>query len=332
LALALCLILVGAFASQAQAQDKSPTKLRLSIQSTGTFGWELAIASAYGLDKQAGLELETTELASTEAGKIALIGGGADIILSDWLWAARERSLDNKLLFYPHSTALGAVMAKDPAAFAKPSDFIGRKLGVAGGPLDKSWLMLQAWALRQGVNLNYQATIVYGAPPLLAEKFSQGELDAVLEFWTFAARLQSQGFSRALDMAAVERDLGAKGPVVVTGYVFSDSFAEKNGAALARFFDMMAKAKKLVADDDDAFARIAPKIAATTGVSDPAGLALVRSAYREGIPARPLAAEEADATAIYAILARVGGEKLVGSATELDPGVFYRPAESAPKK
>jgi NitT/TauT family transport system substrate-binding protein len=329
LRLLLGAMLAGALAFQAQAA----TPLRLAIQSTGTFGWELAIARAYGLDKKAGLELTTTELATTEAGKIALIGGGADIILSDWLWAARERSLDNKLLFYPHSTALGAVIAKDAAAFAKPSDFIGRKLGVAGGPLDKSWLMLQAWALRQGVDLNSQATIVYGAPPLLAEKFAQGELDAVLEFWTFGARLQSQGFARAVDMAAVERDLGAKGPVIVTGYVFSDSFAEKNAPALARFFDMMAKAKKLIAEDDEAFAKIAPKIAAATGVSDAAGLALVRKAYREGIPTRPLAAEEADAAAIYAILARVGGEKLVGSARVLDPSVFYRPVDdSSPQK
>ncbi|WP_294537915.1 ABC transporter substrate-binding protein [uncultured Rhodoblastus sp.] len=328
LALVLGSIVVGAFATQAHAAPR----LRLAIQSTGTFGWELAIARAYDLDKQAGLELETTELATTEAGKIALIGGGADIILSDWLWAARERSLDNKLVFYPHSTALGAVMAKS-GAYAKPSDFIGAKLGVAGGPLDKSWLMLQAWALRQGVDLNKSATIVYGAPPLLAEKFAQGELDAVLEFWTFGARLQSQGFARAVDMAEVERDLGAKGPVIVTGYVFSESFAKKNAAALERFFDMMSKAKKLIADDDAAFAKIAPKIAAATGVSDAAGLALVRKAYRDGIPSRPIEAEETDAAAIYAILARVGGEKLVGSARVLDPGVFYRPtADVEPEK
>lgn len=329
LRLALGLMLAGACAAPAQAA----TKLRLAIQSTGTFGWELAIARAYGLDRQADLELETTELASTEAGKIALIGGGADIILSDWIWTARERSLDKKLQFYPNSTALGAVIAKEGAAFAKPSDFIGKKLGVAGGPLDKSWLMLQAWALRQGVDLNAKATIVYGAPPLLAQKFAQGELDAVLEFWTFAARLQSQGFSRALDMAEVERDLGAKGPVIVTGYVFNESFAEKNAPALARFFDVMAKAKKLIAEDDEAFARIAPKITAGIGVSDAAGLALVRKAYRDGIPSRSLAAEEADAAAIYAILAHVGGERLVGSARELDANVFYRPkADSTPQK
>ncbi len=249
------------------------------------------------------------------------------MILSDWLWVARERGLGKKLKFYPHSTALGAVMAKDAAAFRKPSDFVGKKLGVAGGPLDKSWLMLQAWALRQGVDLPRQADVVFGAPPLLAEKLAQGELDAALEFWTFSARLQGRGFSPAVDMRDVERELGAKGPVIVTGYVFTEDFAATHGPVLARFFDMMTKAKKLIADNDAAFAKIAPM----TGAKNPATLALFRKYYREGVPTRPLAEDEADAAAMYKVLARVGGAALVGDAKTLDPDVFYHPA-AAPQK
>ena len=98
---------------------------------------------------------------------------------------------------------------------------------------------------------------------------------------------------------------------------------------LARFFDMMAKAKKLIADDDAAFAEIAPKVAAVAGSSDPATLAIFRQYYRQGIPTRPLAADEADAAAIYKILAKLGGPQLVGAAAELDPKVFYRPAADA---
>ena len=314
-ALLLSLSLTPLGVLSASAADQ----LRLATQATGTFNWELAVAKTYGLDKAANLELTTTELASTEAGKIALIGGGADLILSDWLWVARERGLGKELVFYPHSTALGAVMAKDPAAFKTPADFIGKKLGVAGGPLDKSWLMLQAWALRQGVDLKNKATIVFGAPPLLAEKLAQGELDAALEFWPLAAKLQSEGFSRAIDLAEVEKQLGAAGPVIVTGYVFDESFAAKNGPALARFFDMMAKAKQLIVEDDAAFAKIAPMI----GAKDAAALAIYRQYYALGVPKRPIAAEEADAAAIYRVLAKVGGEQLVGTATELDPKVFY---------
>ncbi len=306
--------------------------MRLAIQTTGTFGWELATARDYGLVKEADLDLQTTELATTEAGKIALVGGGADIILSDWLWVARERSLGNALKFYPHSTALGAVMAKDASAFGKPSDFIGKKLGVAGGPLDKSWLMLQAWALRQGVDLKSQANVVFGAPPLLAEKLGQGEIDAALEFWTFCARLEAKGFARAVDMAEVERELGAKGPVIVTGYVFTEAFAKAHGPALARFFDMMAKAKKLIAADDAAFAKIAPKVDPKAAPDSPE-LAIFRKYYRQGVPTRPLAADESDAAAIYSVIAEVGGPQLVGAAKTFDPKVFYDPvAEGEAKK
>lgn len=321
---AVVLAVAGLSAPGAEAADK----LRLSIQAAGTFGWELAIAKSYGLDKQADLDIESDELATTEAGKIALIGGGADMILSDWLWVSRERSLGKKLLFYPHSSALGAIMAKEPEKYVKASDFIGKKLGVAGGSLDKSWLMLQAWGLKQGVDLKSKADIVYGAPPLLAEKLAQGELDAALEFWTFCARLESRGFGRAVDMSDVERDLGAKGPVIVTGYVFTEEFAAQHGAALVRFFDMMNKAKKLISDDDAAFAQILP----LTGAKDPATQALLRKYYRQGVPTRPLQADEADAAAIFKVLAGVGGADLVGAARELDPGVFYAPAEAAPKK
>ena len=69
---------------------------------------------AHDLDKQADLSIEVTELASPEAGKIALRAGNADMMVSDWLWVSRERALGAKLTFYPYSSALGAVMV--PAA------------------------------------------------------------------------------------------------------------------------------------------------------------------------------------------------------------------------
>ena len=300
---------------------RAADKLRLAVQATGSFAWELATARAFGLDKAEGIDFETTRLATTEAGKVALIGGGADLILSDWLWVARERGLGTPLVFYPHSTALGAVMAKAAPTPWKASDLVGKKIGVAGGSLDKSWLLLQAWALKQGVDLKARAQPVFAAPPLLAEKLAQGELDAALEFFTFAARLEGKGFARAIDMANVERDLGAQHPLIVTGYVFTQDFGARNADRLQRFFAMMMKAKKLLADNDEAFAKIAPM----TGITDPKTLAILRRYYRQGVPTATLAQYQADAAAIYKVLAEVGGPQLVGTATALDPGVFYHP-------
>jgi NitT/TauT family transport system substrate-binding protein len=41
---------------------------------------------------------------------------------------------------------------------------------------------------------------------------------------------------------------------------------------------------------------------------------------------RPIAEEEADARALYLVLAEIGGTELVGPARELAAGTFYRPA------
>ena len=78
-------------------------------------------------------------------------------------------------------------------------DLKGKKLGVAGGPLDKSWLLLVAYALRTAnLDLRTETTQEFGAPPLLAERAKQGEIDAVLNFWPFAARLEAAGFTQLI--------------------------------------------------------------------------------------------------------------------------------------
>jgi NitT/TauT family transport system substrate-binding protein len=312
---AICLV-IGVFSSgTANATDK----LRIAVQKTGTFGWELAIIKDRGLDREADLDLEITELASTEAGKIALIGGAADVILSDWLWVSRERSLGHDLTFHPYSSALGAVVVPHHSTIKSLADLSGKKLAVAGGPLDKSWLLLQAFAMRDGIDLSSQATILYGTPALLTEKTRMGEANATLNFWNFCAILEAQGFKRLISMEEVEKSLGTEGPVAMVGYVFSDNFAAQHRDALQRFFAIAHKAKEILATSDDDWEKLAPRI----GVFDKAALAAYRKAYIQGIPRRPIFEEAEDARKLYQVLAKVGGAKLVGLADALAPGTFY---------
>jgi NitT/TauT family transport system substrate-binding protein len=297
----------------------SADRIRIAAQITGTLGWELDVVRTHGLDRKADLDIETTELASTEAGQIALKGGSVDVILSDWLWVSRERTLGDDLVFYPYSSTLGAVMVPAHSPIKDIADLKGRKLGVAGGPLDKSWLLLQAFARQSGIDLKTQSNIVYGAPPLLNEKALQGETDATLTFWNFCARLEAQGMRRTVEMADVMKRLGAAGPVAMIGYVFHESWAEHNRSVLDRFLAATGKAKTILADSPDEWTRLAPRI----GTSDSAALDIYRRRYLDGIPHRPLADEAADAKALYRVLAGIGGHDLVGPAPELAPGTFY---------
>jgi NitT/TauT family transport system substrate-binding protein len=305
--------------SSATAADR----IRVAVQRTGTLAWELDIIRAHGIDRKANLQIETIELASTEAGKIALKGGSADLMLSDWLWVARERSLGDSLVFYPSSSTLGAVMVPAHSTITSVADLKGRKLAIAGGPLDKSWLLLQGLARRSGLDLRRQATIIYGAPPLLSQKALQGEQDATLTFWNFCADLEGKGFKRAVAVDDVMRQLGAKATVAIVGYTFDGQWGAKNRLVVDRFLDAARQAKEILAASDDEWRRLAPRI----GVRDAAALAIYRQRYGEGIFRRPIAEEESDARALYAVLAEVGGTELVGPARELDRGTFYRPGE-----
>jgi NitT/TauT family transport system substrate-binding protein len=318
----LTLLKTTAIMLAAVASATAADRIRLAVQKTGTLAWELDVIRAHGLDRKLDLQIETTELASTEAGKIALKGGSADVILSDWLWVARERSLGDDLVFYPSSSTLGAVMVRGQSPIREIADLKGKKLAVAGGPLDKSWLLLQALARRSGLDLKKQATIVYGAPPLLSEKALQGETDATLTYWNFCADLESKGLKRAIAMGDVMQGLGAKGPIAIVGYTFDGGWAARNRSTIDRFLDATRQAKEILAASEPEWQRLARRI----GTTDSGALAIHRQRYGEGIARRALADEEADARALYLVLAEIGGAELVGPARELAPGTFYRPA------
>src|SRR5437660_6862242 len=262
--------------------------IRVAVQKTGTFAWELAVIRAHGLDKQANLAIEVLELASPEAGKIALRAGNADIILSDWLWVSRERTLGAKLTFYPYSSALGAVMVPAASPINTLADLKGRKLAVGGGPIDKSWLLLQARMKQDGIDLKSQAIIVYGAPPLIAAKSLDGEMDASLNFWNFCAQLEAKGFRRLAGIEDILPKLGAKGAVSAVGYVFDESWAASHREVVTRFIAMTRKAKQLLVTSDAAWEKVAP----LTGTADAAMLKTYRDRYRDGIPRRSITDEE----------------------------------------
>ena len=306
----------------AATQALAASKIRLAIQKTGTVAWDIDVIRHNGLDRKNGVELEVVELASTEGGKIAVRSGAADLMVSDWLWVSRERALGAPMQFVPYSAAVGALVVPDTSPIRTLGDLKGRKLSIAGGSLDKSWLLVQAAAKREGVDLRRDAQLAYGAPPLLFEKLLQGEHDASLTYWNFAARLETKGYRRLLSVEDAAKAMGASGGVSMLGYVFDEQWAAKNADGLSRFLKAAREAKTILASSDAEWDRIRP----LTQASDDAAFAAYRARYREGIPTRSTTEEETDARRLYKVLAELGGAELVGPASELDPGTYYKPA------
>ncbi|HTO32366.1 MAG TPA: ABC transporter substrate-binding protein [Pararhizobium sp.] len=299
--------------------NASVPKIKVGVLKFGTVNWELDTIKHNGLDVANGVEVEIVYFAGEDASNVAMLAGEVDVIVSDWLWVSRQRSEGGDLTLVPYSTAVGAIMVKQDSAIKAVPDLVGKKIGVTGGPLDKSWLLIQGLARRDnGIDLAAESEVVFGAPALLSEKALSGELDAVLNFWHFCARLEANGFRRLVGAEDAAKALGASGPVSALGYVFHDKWASENTEAAMNFVRASAQAKKRLGESDAEWQRLAP-IARAEGRE----LEVLRDRYREGIPKRPVAEEESDAAKLYEVLAELGGDKLVGEARKMAPGTFW---------
>ncbi|ODA67441.1 NMT1/THI5 like protein [Methyloligella halotolerans] len=313
----LFLVAVLPFAGSASAQDD---EVSVGVLKFGTVSWLLDTIQHYKLDEKAGVKLDMLPLASNQATAVGLQGGSVDIIATDWLWVSRERAGGSDFTFSPFTTALGAIMVPPDSPIQTLGDLKGKTLGIAGGPLDKSWLLIVAYAKRTAnIDLRTETRQVFGAPPLLSEKAIQGELDAVLNYWPYAARLEAKGFKDLIGLEDVVEELGAKGEVSMVGFVFSEDWAEDNPKAIKGFLEAAAEANELLATSDEAWERLRPMMKA----EDQATFEALRRRYREGIPERTTAQNEADAKVLYRFLRELGGERLVGPSEQLAPGTFW---------
>ena len=316
-AAALATLGVALASWMAGAQDLGT--VRVGVLEFGTVNWELDVIKHHGLDKERGFELEVQGFGSGQATNVALQGEAVDSIVDDYLWVSRQRHDGQMLTFLPYSSTVGALMVPPDSDIQSLADLQGKKVGVAGGPLDKSWLLLQGLAAkRHGIDLAAAVEPVYGAPPLLNEKVQDGEMDAVLNYWHFAARLEGKGYRELVGVEEAIAELGVATVPPQLGYVFYESFAEANPELLAAFADASRAAKQLLMGDGE-WERIRP----LTRAEDDATFEALKRRYRDGIIEHWGEAERADAAKVYEILAELGGEELVGGATELAPGTFW---------
>ncbi|WP_454918648.1 ABC transporter substrate-binding protein [Xanthobacter sediminis] len=317
-------------AVRAPAAAASPEPIRLSILQFGTAAWELAAMGALGLDAANAVSLDLRRAANNDAGRLAFLAGAADGVVSDLLWAARLKAEGRDLVYLPFSTGEGAIMVPAGSPLKRLPDLKGMRLGVAGGPLDKSWLLLQAHARQSaGIDLAQSAQVAFGAPPLLAAKLEQGELDAALIYWTFAARLEAKGFARLMDMDEVVAAFGIAPPPALVGYVFHGAFARERKAALSGFAAASTATKAALAGTGAITDTAWTAARSVMQAGDEATFAVLRRGFIAGIPHRPADAEKAAAAQLMAVLAAAGGTALLGPVRALPDDLYWAPGGGA---
>lgn len=290
----------------------------------GSLNWLMETIKAEGIATALGLDLEPVELSNNQAGPISLLGGGADVILSDWTWALRQRGMGEALKFAPYSSTLGGVVVPASSPIKSVTDLAGKRIGVAGSGIDKSWLLLQAYARKKlNFDIATKAIVQFGAAPLLSEQVRDGSLDATLNFWTQNVRLSTLGFRQVIGMKDVMTELEINPIPAFVGFVWKEQTQTAKAPQLSAFLQAAAQANTLLAGSDAkaeaAWARIKPLMKAA---SDAEANAL-RAAYISGIASPWTGADMNSADKILKLLIEAGDTEFVGAGTKFDPKLFH---------
>ncbi|RCV91637.1 ABC transporter substrate-binding protein [Billgrantia montanilacus] len=284
--------------------------LRLSVLQFGTAHWELDHLERRGLDHAAGFNLEVRLVANLPASRIAVSSGDVNGAVVDLTWAQARHAAGQSYRYLPYSSQMGDVLAAPGVAIDALGDLRGKRIGVAGGPDSKSWVLLTRAAQAEGVALEREAQVQFGAPPLLSQALRRGQLDVLVTFWHFAAELTAAGEAEvALPMASLLTRLDIPTGLPILGYVFHDEWARDHAALVARFAEAVAQAKRELRDEAGHWAALRPLMRA----SDDAHFEALRQGYVQGIP-EPLDAQRIRALQRLLVLTGVEpGEEMPAS-------------------
>ncbi len=298
------------------AQAEMPT-LRIGVLKYGTVNWELQTIKSYHLDKEAGFHLEVVPFAGKQATSTALHGEAVDAIVNDWIWVSRQRHDGRMYGFIPYSRMVGGMVVRQ--GIENLPDLKGKTIGVAGGPTDKSWLLFQAICRQKyGFDLAASVDVVFGAPPLLSKKLESGELDGVINFWHYIAKLEAKGFKRLLDVSDVLGDLGLKNDIPMIGYVFSGRISQQHPELMVALSKASRKAKDILKNSPQAWERLKPVIK----TKNEKEFSALKAGFLAGIPDKWDDEIRLSANKLYELLARQGGTDLVGKQMSLASGTF----------
>lgn len=301
------------------AEEK--TIIRIGVQAGGTVEWELPVLQEALKSKSADFELEIKHVANVKDGKAALQSGAVDIIVSDWIWVSSLREKGDDFTFYPYADTSGALVVPSDRGIHSLSDLKGKRLGIAGGELDKNWLLLQALASQQQeIDIDSTVEKVFSTPPLINEQIKQGRIDAALTYWHFAARLEADGYRTIIDGRSILQGLGIQEAVANLGYVFKQSWADQHSQSLKQFFDAGKQARQTLCSTDAAWQKIRP----LTKVEDDLTQKHLRQSYCAGNIEHWGEAEQKAAAKVYVLLHKQSKQALTGKSEQLQKGTFWK--------
>ncbi len=311
---------LGACWMALSAFQPPPKEIKLALLAGGTASWEAAAMHELKLDEINGVKLKIREVAGSRAGQVALQSGTVDVILSDFVWTSLQRHQGADFTFVPHSLAVGGLMVMPNSKVKSIADLKGATIAAAGGPVDKSYLILRAYYAKEtGRDLTQDAKFVFGAPPLVNQELLSGKVDASLNFWHFNARASVSGAHYLASVPDMLKSLGVSHTPPLLGWVFSEKYAAAHPDVIKNYLDASFATKQALLKDDKIWDKIRPAM----NVKSDALFIALRDAYRAGIVTSYSDADIKAANATFELLAKYGGTDFTGKNPELADGTFW---------
>lgn len=303
-------------AAPAYAQDLPV--IRAATLEIGTVNWEMQTIIDHKLDEKHGFKLVMQSYADNGATRVAVEGDEADMAVADWIWVARQNAEGKAYTLVPYSKAVGGLVAKADAGVNTLQDLKGAKVGIAGGPLDKSWLILRAYATQEyGMDLAAKTEQVFGAPPLIFKAGLDGETKGSINFWHFLAKMKAAGMVEVINVETAATALGLNPDTPLLGYYMKQDFVAAHEGIAQALYDASRDAKDLLAADPTAWDAIRPQMNAEKDSQFEA----LKADWLAGTPNRgPVNVD--DANKLLALMNDLGGAELVGQATSVPEGLF----------
>ncbi len=307
------------------AFSKDLANVRVGVLKYGTVNWEIDVIKHYQLDKKYHFNLQMTPLSNKNASAVALQSNAVDIILGDWLWVNRQRFNGKNYTLFPTSIASGGLYINNKSNINSLQDLKHSKIGIAGGSVDKNWLLLQAYAKKlHQLDIKKNAELVFATPPLLNRLMQKNNVDSAINFWHYNARLSAKEYRVLISVPQMLSELGITGQVPLLGWIFDHSWATQN-EALTGFLQASNEAKQRLLLCDEEWQRIR---SLTKAENDDVFNAL-KNEYRDRILKEFTTKEIQASKQIFTILAEQGGRDLVGKATTVADKTFWKTQKSS---
>ena len=294
--------------------------IKIAVLKYGSVNWEYNVIKHHKLDKKNNIKIKKVEITNKDASAVAFLSKSVDIFVTDWIWVSKQRNKGNLVSFYPYSNSAGGLMIKKGEKINSFLDLKNKKIGVAGGSLDKSWLFLRAYAIKKYKKdpLTFFNTS-FAAPPLINGLLRNNQLDAGYNYWNYTARLEALGYEEFLTLKDILPYIGIEGELPLIGYVFREGFVQENEVTLKGFIKASNEARKILKTSDNEWLRISEM----TGAKNQLMLEKIRDGFRKGIPSDNHQLMRKNIQHAYKILSQIGGEELVGSSTSLASGTYW---------